>query len=91
LLQVLIPPKGVEETAIGQVNGHGIDSEITPPEVGLYGQRMIKRDLKVTVAYACRDFCAWERHVNRRAVRAMGQEFDDAKRAPSELYTSIRP
>jgi hypothetical protein len=36
-LQVLIPPKGIEEMAIGQVNGHGVDGEITPPKVGLYG------------------------------------------------------
>jgi len=39
--------------AIGQVNSHGVDGEITPPKVGLDGQRMIKRDLKVTVSYPC--------------------------------------
>jgi hypothetical protein len=76
--------------AIGQVNGHGVDSEITPPKVGLYGQRMIKGDLKVTVAYPGRDFCTWERHVNGGAVPAVGQEFDDPKRTPSELHAPIR-
>jgi hypothetical protein len=77
--------------AISQVNGHGIDGEITPPEVGLYGQRMIKRDLEVAMSYPCRDFCAWKRHVNRWAVPAMGQEFDNPKRTPSELHAPIRP
>jgi hypothetical protein len=76
--------------AIGQVNGHGIDGEITPSEVGLYGQHMIKGDFKVTVSYPCRDFCAWKRHVNGWAVPTVGQEFDDSKRAPSELHAPIR-
>src|SRR5262249_27880763 len=86
-----MPLKGIEETAISQVNGHGVDGEITPPEVGLYGQRMIKRDLKVTVSYPRRDFCAWERHVYRSAVPAMRQEFDDPKRTPRELHAPICP
>jgi hypothetical protein len=76
--------------AIGQVNGHGVDGEIAPPEVGLYGQHMIKGDFKVTVPYPCRDFSAWKRHVNGGPVPAMGQEFDDPKRAPGELDTPIR-
>jgi hypothetical protein len=90
-LQILISPKGIEEMAIDQVNGHSVDGEITPPKVGLYGQRMVKGDLKVTVSYPCRDFCARERHVNRWAVPAMGQEFDDPKRTPSELHAPIWP
>jgi hypothetical protein len=39
--------------AVGQVNGHGVDGEIAPSEVGLHGQRMVKGDLKVTVPYPC--------------------------------------
>jgi len=77
--------------AIGQVNGHGIDREIAPSEVCLDGERMVKGDRKVAVSCPRRDFCAWKRHVNRRAVPAMGQEFDDAKRAPSELHAPVRP
>ena len=32
-----MPPKRIEETAIGQVNSHGVDGKITPPEVSLDG------------------------------------------------------
>jgi hypothetical protein len=77
--------------AISQVNGHGVDGEITPPKVGLYGQRMIKGDLKVAVSDPCRDFCAGERHVNGWAVPAMGQQFNHPKRTPRELHAPIRP
>ena len=48
-----MPPKRIEETAIGQVNSHGVDGEITPPEVGLHGQRVVKGDSKIPVPYPC--------------------------------------
>jgi hypothetical protein len=44
---------------IGQVNSHGVHRKITSPEISFYGQRMIKRDLKITVSYSSGDFGPW--------------------------------
>jgi hypothetical protein len=52
-LEVPIPPERIQEIAIGQVNSHGVDSEITPPEVGLHGKRVVKGDSKIPVPYSC--------------------------------------